>query len=133
MCVLISSAFQVVFHSVVQTAIVAYAAQWPDEVAKLAMLDVPVPGTHVWDEAIHKPDPELAFRPSPAAGYRRDAGGRPRVRLHFRFLQEATGRTDRRRRLPGLRACLRRSRRPPRRFRTLSGPFRRTSNTSGNS
>jgi len=59
MCVLISSAFQVVFHSVAQTAIVAYAAQWPDEVAKLAMLDVPVPGTHVWDEAIHKPDPEL--------------------------------------------------------------------------
>jgi len=57
--VLISSAFQVVFHSVAQTAIVAYAAQWPDEVAKLAMLDVPVPGTHVWDEAIHKPDPEL--------------------------------------------------------------------------
>ncbi|WP_343717814.1 alpha/beta hydrolase, partial [Inquilinus sp.] len=37
----------------------AYAAQWPDEVAKLAMLDVPLPGTHVWDEAIHKPDPEL--------------------------------------------------------------------------
>src|SRR5882672_6679465 len=31
MCVLISSAFQVVFHSVAQTAIVAYAAQWPDE------------------------------------------------------------------------------------------------------
>src|SRR5882724_9997036 len=59
MCVLISSAFQVVFHSVAQTAIVAYAAQWPDEVAKLAMLDVPVPGTHVWDVAIHKPDPEL--------------------------------------------------------------------------
>jgi len=57
--VLISSAFQVVFHSVAQTAIVAYAAQWPDEVAKLAMLDVPLPGTHVWDEAIHKPDPEL--------------------------------------------------------------------------
>ncbi|KGM33434.1 alpha/beta fold hydrolase [Inquilinus limosus] len=37
----------------------AYAAQWPDEVARLAMLDVPVPGTHVWDEAIHKPDPQL--------------------------------------------------------------------------
>jgi pimeloyl-ACP methyl ester carboxylesterase len=37
----------------------AYAAQWPDEVAKLAMLDVPIPGTKVWDEAIHKPDPEL--------------------------------------------------------------------------
>jgi pimeloyl-ACP methyl ester carboxylesterase len=37
----------------------AYAAQWPDEVTRLAMLDVPVPGTRVWDEAIHKPDPEL--------------------------------------------------------------------------
>ncbi|MGF6229199.1 pimeloyl-ACP methyl ester carboxylesterase [Inquilinus ginsengisoli] len=37
----------------------AYAAQWPDDVARLAMLDVPVPGTRVWDEAIHKPDPEL--------------------------------------------------------------------------
>ncbi|MEZ2126210.1 MULTISPECIES: alpha/beta fold hydrolase [unclassified Sinorhizobium] len=37
----------------------AYAAQWPDEVAKLVMLDVPVPGTRVWEEAKHKPDPEL--------------------------------------------------------------------------
>lgn len=37
----------------------AYAAQWPGEVTTLAMLDVPVPGTRVWDEAIHKPDPEL--------------------------------------------------------------------------
>lgn len=37
----------------------AYAAQWPDEVSRLAMLDVPVPGTRVWDDAIHKPDPEL--------------------------------------------------------------------------
>jgi pimeloyl-ACP methyl ester carboxylesterase len=37
----------------------AYAAQWPDEVAKLAMLDVPVPATRVWNEAKHKPDPEL--------------------------------------------------------------------------
>ncbi|MBW8727728.1 MAG: alpha/beta hydrolase [Inquilinus limosus] len=37
----------------------AYAAQWPDEVTRLAMLDVPLPGTRVWDEAIHKPDPEI--------------------------------------------------------------------------
>jgi len=37
----------------------AYAAQWPDEVVKLAMLDVPVPATRIWDEAKHKPDPEL--------------------------------------------------------------------------
>lgn len=37
----------------------AYAAQWPDEVVRLAMLDVPVPATRVWDEAKHKPDPEL--------------------------------------------------------------------------
>ncbi len=37
----------------------AYAAQWPDEVARLAMLDVPLPGTRVWDELIHKPDPDI--------------------------------------------------------------------------
>jgi pimeloyl-ACP methyl ester carboxylesterase len=37
----------------------AYAAQWPNEVARLAMLDVPVPGTQVWDELIHKPDPDI--------------------------------------------------------------------------
>jgi pimeloyl-ACP methyl ester carboxylesterase len=37
----------------------AYAAQWPDEVAKLAMLDVPVPGTRVWDEARAKADPQI--------------------------------------------------------------------------
>lgn len=37
----------------------AYAAQWPEEVARLAMLDVPVPGTKVWDEAIARADPEI--------------------------------------------------------------------------
>jgi pimeloyl-ACP methyl ester carboxylesterase len=37
----------------------AYAAQWPDEVAKLVMLDVPVPGTRVWNEAKAKSDPQL--------------------------------------------------------------------------
>jgi pimeloyl-ACP methyl ester carboxylesterase len=37
----------------------AYAAQWPNDVAKLAMLDVPVPATRVWNEAKTKPDPEL--------------------------------------------------------------------------
>lgn len=37
----------------------AYAAQWPNEVAKLVMLDVPLPSTHVWNEAKSKPDPEL--------------------------------------------------------------------------
>jgi pimeloyl-ACP methyl ester carboxylesterase len=37
----------------------AYAAQWPGEVASLAMLDVPVPGTRVWDEALAKRDPQI--------------------------------------------------------------------------
>lgn len=37
----------------------AYAAQWPDEVAKLVMLDVPVPATRAWNEARSRPDPEL--------------------------------------------------------------------------
>lgn len=37
----------------------AYAAQWPDDVMKLAMLDVPVPGTHVWDEALAKRNPQI--------------------------------------------------------------------------
>lgn len=37
----------------------AYAAQWPDEVGTLTMLDVPIPATQAWDEAKHKPDPEL--------------------------------------------------------------------------
>lgn len=37
----------------------AYAAQWPDEVTRLAMLDVPVPGTRVWDEALAKQDPQI--------------------------------------------------------------------------
>jgi pimeloyl-ACP methyl ester carboxylesterase len=37
----------------------AYAAQWPQEVAKLVMLDVPIPASHAWNEAKHKPDPEL--------------------------------------------------------------------------
>ncbi|MCK1741912.1 alpha/beta hydrolase [Bradyrhizobium sp. 139] len=37
----------------------AYAAQWPDEVTRLAMLDVPVPGTRVWDEALAKHDPQI--------------------------------------------------------------------------
>ncbi|MCA0058344.1 alpha/beta fold hydrolase [Mesorhizobium sp. B261B1A] len=37
----------------------AYAAQWPDEVASLVMLDVPIPATAAWNEAKHKPDPEL--------------------------------------------------------------------------
>jgi pimeloyl-ACP methyl ester carboxylesterase len=34
----------------------AYAAQWPEEVKRLAMLDVPVPGTKAWYEA--KKDPQ---------------------------------------------------------------------------
>jgi pimeloyl-ACP methyl ester carboxylesterase len=37
----------------------AYAAQWPDDVATLTMLDVPVPASTAWNEAKHKPDPEL--------------------------------------------------------------------------
>jgi pimeloyl-ACP methyl ester carboxylesterase len=37
----------------------AYAAQWPTEVAKLALLDVPLPGTRVWDEALAKQDPQI--------------------------------------------------------------------------
>lgn len=37
----------------------AYAAQWPDEVSRLAMLDVPLPATHAWREAVSKPDPQL--------------------------------------------------------------------------
>lgn len=34
----------------------AYAAQWPEEVKRLAMLDVPVPGTKAWYQA--KKDPQ---------------------------------------------------------------------------
>jgi pimeloyl-ACP methyl ester carboxylesterase len=37
----------------------AYAAQWPDDVAKLVMLDVPIPATTAWNEAKSRPDPEL--------------------------------------------------------------------------
>lgn len=37
----------------------AYAAQWPDEVGTLTMLDVPIPATTAWNEAKSKPDPEL--------------------------------------------------------------------------
>jgi pimeloyl-ACP methyl ester carboxylesterase len=37
----------------------AYAAQWPGEVGKLVMLDVPIPATGAWNEAKHKPDPGL--------------------------------------------------------------------------
>jgi pimeloyl-ACP methyl ester carboxylesterase len=37
----------------------AYAAQWPGEVRTLSMLDVPIPATPAWNEAKHKPDPEL--------------------------------------------------------------------------
>ena len=37
----------------------AYAAQWPDDVLRLAMLDVPVPGTRVWDEAKASSDPQI--------------------------------------------------------------------------
>lgn len=37
----------------------AYAAQWPDEVSKLVMLDVPIPGTRVWDEALAQRDPHI--------------------------------------------------------------------------
>ncbi|MER9656540.1 alpha/beta hydrolase [Mesorhizobium sp. M0152] len=37
----------------------AYARQWPGEVGKLVMLDVPIPATRAWNEAKHKPDPEL--------------------------------------------------------------------------
>ncbi len=37
----------------------AYATQWPDEVASITMLDVPIPATAAWNEAKHKPDPEL--------------------------------------------------------------------------
>ena len=35
------------------------AAQWPSEVTKLVMLDVPVPASTAWKEAKHKPDPEF--------------------------------------------------------------------------
>lgn len=37
----------------------AYAAQWPDEVQTLAMLDVPIPATPAWNDAKSKADPEL--------------------------------------------------------------------------
>ncbi|MBG0866036.1 MULTISPECIES: alpha/beta fold hydrolase [Burkholderia] len=37
----------------------AYAAQWPTEIVKLAMLDVPVPGTRIWDEAKASADPQI--------------------------------------------------------------------------
>ena len=37
----------------------AYAAQWPAEILKLAMLDVPVPGTRIWDEAKARSDPQI--------------------------------------------------------------------------
>ncbi|MBR7967016.1 alpha/beta fold hydrolase [Burkholderia cenocepacia] len=37
----------------------AYAAQWPTEIVKLAMLDVPVPGTRIWDEAKARADPQI--------------------------------------------------------------------------
>jgi pimeloyl-ACP methyl ester carboxylesterase len=37
----------------------AYASQWPGEVETLAMLDVPVPASTAWNDARHKPDPEL--------------------------------------------------------------------------
>lgn len=37
----------------------AYAAQWPTEIVKLAMLDVPVPGTRIWDEAKAGADPQI--------------------------------------------------------------------------
>jgi pimeloyl-ACP methyl ester carboxylesterase len=37
----------------------AYASQWPQDVNKLAMLDVPLPGTRIWDEAKAKQDPQL--------------------------------------------------------------------------
>ena len=36
-----------------------YAAQWPDEVKTLAMLDVPIPATRAWNEAKSKPDPDI--------------------------------------------------------------------------
>jgi pimeloyl-ACP methyl ester carboxylesterase len=37
----------------------AYAAQWPADVLRLAMLDVPVPGTRVWDDAKARSDPQI--------------------------------------------------------------------------
>jgi pimeloyl-ACP methyl ester carboxylesterase len=37
----------------------AYAAQWPKEVARLALLDVPLPGTRVWDQALASNDPQI--------------------------------------------------------------------------
>jgi pimeloyl-ACP methyl ester carboxylesterase len=37
----------------------AYAAQWPEDIRTLVMLDVPVPGTRVWDEAKARADPQL--------------------------------------------------------------------------
>lgn len=37
----------------------AYAAQWPTEIVKLAMLDVPVPGTRIWDKAKASADPQI--------------------------------------------------------------------------
>ena len=37
----------------------AYAAQWPNEVKTLTMLDVPIPASLAWNEAKHKPDPQL--------------------------------------------------------------------------
>lgn len=37
----------------------AYAAQWPEEVSKLVMLDVPIPATRAWNEAKSKSDPQI--------------------------------------------------------------------------
>ncbi|MHC2333743.1 alpha/beta fold hydrolase [Bradyrhizobium sp. USDA 4454] len=37
----------------------AYAAQWPREVKTLTMLDVPIPATPAWNDAKHKPDPDI--------------------------------------------------------------------------
>lgn len=37
----------------------AYAAQWPDEVSKLVMLDVPIPASRAWNEARAKADPGI--------------------------------------------------------------------------
>jgi pimeloyl-ACP methyl ester carboxylesterase len=37
----------------------AYAAQWPEDIRKLVMLDVPLPGTRVWEEAKASSDPQI--------------------------------------------------------------------------
>ncbi|WP_241241112.1 hypothetical protein [Burkholderia cenocepacia] len=37
----------------------AYAAQCPAEILKRAVLDVPVPGTRIWDEAKARADPQI--------------------------------------------------------------------------